>query len=120
MIRLPQPRAQYLLTAENIKRQVAVFVVVAVEEPSFLFTVQRQVGCIDVENKLRRRLLMRFDEQLRQQFIHSFFPVRDLLVTVGTPAPSSMRFNVLLPASQRSICSRSASTWNSGSVRSCS
>ena len=82
MIRLAQPGAQYLIAAEYIQRQIAVFVVVAVEEASFLFAVQRQVGCIDVENKLRRYLLVRFDEQLRQQFIHTFFPVRDLLVAV--------------------------------------
>ena len=57
MIGLPQPRAQYMLAAENIQRQIAVVVVVAVEEAPFLLAVQRQIGRVHIQDDLRRRLL---------------------------------------------------------------
>ncbi len=56
MIGFPQPRTQHLLSAENVERQIAIVVVVAVEEPAFLLAVQRQVGGVDIEDDLVRSL----------------------------------------------------------------
>jgi hypothetical protein len=38
-----------------------------VEEPTFLMPVQRVVGGIEVQNDLRRRTVMRVEEQLHEQ-----------------------------------------------------
>ena len=53
--------------AEHVQRQVAIAVVVAVEEPAFLMAVQRIVGGIEIENDLRRRRLVRIEEQVDEQ-----------------------------------------------------
>ena len=52
------------------------------EEPSLLFTVQRQVGGVHVQDDLSRRLLVRFEKHFHQQFIQPVFPECDLLVPV--------------------------------------
>jgi len=49
---LPQPRAQHMLAAEDIQRQIAVAVVIAVEEAPFLLAMQWQVGCVYIQNDL--------------------------------------------------------------------
>ena len=77
-----QPRAQNVIAAEDVQRQIAIVVVVAVKEAPFLFAVQRQVGGVHVQHDLSGRLLVRLDEHLHQQFIHRLFPERDLLVPV--------------------------------------
>jgi hypothetical protein len=41
--------------AEHIERQIAVAVVIAVEETLFLMPVQRVVGGVEIERNLRRR-----------------------------------------------------------------
>jgi hypothetical protein len=41
---LPQARTHKLIAAEDVQRQVAVAVIVAVEEPSFLLAMQRKIG----------------------------------------------------------------------------
>jgi hypothetical protein len=46
------------------KRQVAVAVVIAMEEPAFLLPVQRIVRGIQIENDLRRRTPMCLQEQI--------------------------------------------------------
>ena len=43
--------------AEHVERQVAVAVVIAVEEPPLLLAVQRIVGRIEIEDDLLRRAL---------------------------------------------------------------
>jgi hypothetical protein len=47
----PQIRHQQLLAAEHVKRQIAVAVVVTVEEPSLLLAVHRIVGGIEVQDQ---------------------------------------------------------------------
>jgi hypothetical protein len=49
--------------AEYIKRQIAVAVVIAVEEAALLMPVQRVVGRVEVENDLLGRPLVRLQEQ---------------------------------------------------------
>ena len=46
-----------MTTAKNVERQVAVATVVAVEEPPFLFPMQRIVGGVEIEDDLLRRRL---------------------------------------------------------------
>ena len=58
---------EQVAAAENVERQVAVAVVVAVEEAAFLVTVQRIVGRIEVEHDLARRLGMRLQEHVHEQ-----------------------------------------------------
>ena len=53
--------------AEDIKWQVAVAVVVAVEEATFLVPVQRIVGGIQVQPDLTRWLPLRFEKDIDQQ-----------------------------------------------------
>jgi len=47
-----------MLAAENVKREIAVAVVMAMKEPSLLPAVQRQVGYVDIQDDLFRRLLV--------------------------------------------------------------
>ena len=53
-----------MATAEDVERQIAVAVVVAVEEPTFLVPVQRIVGRIEVEHDLLRRLGVGVEKQV--------------------------------------------------------
>ena len=62
-----QFRRQQVAAAEDVKRQVAVTVVIAVEEPAFLMSVQRVVGGVEVERDLRRRLDVGIEEEVDEQ-----------------------------------------------------
>ena len=53
-VRTAQLRAQQMLTAEDVQRQVAVVVVVAVKEATFLMPVQRIIGGIQIQDDLAR------------------------------------------------------------------
>src|ERR1700730_3953740 len=50
VVGFPQTRAQNMLSAEDVQRQITIAVVIAVEEPPLLLAVQRQVGSIHVQN----------------------------------------------------------------------
>ena len=65
----PLPRQQQVPAAEGVERQIAVIVVVAVEEAAFLHAVERDVGVVEIDHDLARRALMRLDEQIDQQRI---------------------------------------------------
>jgi hypothetical protein len=56
LVRWPQPRAQQVLTAEDVQRQIAIAPVVAMEEATFLLTVQRVVRGVKIQPDLSRRL----------------------------------------------------------------
>jgi hypothetical protein len=51
-------------TAEHVKRQIAVVVVIAVEEAAFLMTVQRVVGGVEIEGDLRRCRTVSVEKQV--------------------------------------------------------
>ena len=53
--------------AEDVQRQIAIAVIIAVKEAPFLMAVQRVVGGVEVENDLLGRLPMRFQEQIDKQ-----------------------------------------------------
>ncbi len=69
-----------MAAAEHVERQVAVAVVVTVEEPPLLLAVQRIIGRIEVENDLPRCALMRLHKQVDQKILDGHRIVADLVV----------------------------------------
>jgi hypothetical protein len=57
-VRRAELRRQQVIPAEHVQRQVAVRVVIAVEEPAFLLSVQRVVGRVEVQGDGLRRCAM--------------------------------------------------------------
>ena len=68
--------------AEDVERQIAVAVVVAVEEAAFLMAVQRIVGRIEIEHDLFGRFAMRIEKQIDQQPLDQGRLVRDPTIAV--------------------------------------
>ena len=85
LVRAPQPRAQQVIAAEHVQRQVAVTAVVAVEEATLLGTVQRIVRRVQVQPELPRRLGAGLHEQLDQQIVQGLGTRHDPLVAVPRP-----------------------------------
>ena len=79
----PELGRQQMPAAEHIERQVAVAVVVAVEEPSLLVAVQRVVGGVEIEHDLLRRLRVRVEEEVHEQRLDRRAVVGDPAVAVG-------------------------------------
>ena len=67
-------------TAEHVERQVAVFVIIAMEEPAFLRPVQRDVGVVEIQHDLTWRSLMRVEEEIDQQRIDPRIVAIDLVI----------------------------------------
>ena len=63
----PQFGGQQMAPAEHVQRQIAVAVIITVEEPSFLVPVHRVIGRIEIEDDLVRRLPVRFHKQVDQK-----------------------------------------------------
>ncbi len=82
-VRAPQLGGEQVPTAEHIERQIAVAVVIAVEEAAFLMTVQRIVGGIEVEHDLLGRRLMRCEEEIDEQSFDGGRGMADLVVARG-------------------------------------
>ena len=78
----PQLGGQQVTAAEDVQRQVAVTVVVAVEEAPFLVAVERVVRGIEIENDPLGRLRVRFQEQRDEQLLDRPRVVADLVVAV--------------------------------------
>ncbi len=72
-----------MAAAEHIQRQIAVAVVIAVEEPALLMAVQRVVGRVEVEDDLSGRPIVRLEEQVDEQGLDRRRVVADLLVAGG-------------------------------------
>jgi len=72
-----------MAAAEHVERQVAVAVVVTVEEPPLLLTVQRIVGRIKVKNDLPRCAIVRLHKQVDQKTFDGHRIVADLVVARG-------------------------------------
>jgi hypothetical protein len=68
-VRPPLPGQQQVATAEHVERQVAVLVIIAVEEAAFLPAVKRNVGVVEIEHDLAWRTLVRLEIKLDQQSI---------------------------------------------------
>jgi len=76
----PQLRRQKLIAAEDVERQVAIAIVIAVEETALLVAVQRIVGGIQIENDLLGRFPERFQEQFDEECFDPASFVADLVV----------------------------------------
>ena len=66
--------------AKHIERQIAVAVVIAVEESPFLLPVQRIVGGVEIEGDLRRRCGMGIEKQLDKQPLDRRRVIADLVI----------------------------------------
>ena len=71
---------QQVPAAEDVQRQIAVALVIAMEEPAFLMAVHQIVGGIQVEHDLPRRPGVRLDEQIHQQPLDGRRIMADLVV----------------------------------------
>jgi hypothetical protein len=58
---------QQMPAAKDVKRQIAVVVVIAVGKAALLMPVQRVVGRVEVEDDLRRRRTMRVEKEIDKQ-----------------------------------------------------
>src|SRR5205807_9955364 len=79
-VRRPQLGEQQMLPAEHVERQIAVAVVIAVEEPSLLLAVHWIIGRVQVENDLPRSTPVRFQEQVYKQMPDRHRIVADLVI----------------------------------------
>ena len=66
--------------AEHVERQIAVGVVIAVEETLFLMPVQRVVGGVEIEGDLRRRRRMGVEKQIDKQPLDRRRVIADLVI----------------------------------------
>ena len=82
-VRSPQLGRQQVPAAEDVERQMAEAVVIAVEEPSFLMAGQRIVGSIEVERDLCRWLAMGVEEKINEQRLDGFRIVTDPVIPRG-------------------------------------
>ena len=76
----PQLGEEQMAAAEHVERQIAVAVVIAVEEPPLLLAVQRIIRRIEVENDPFGRSRMRLQEQVDQEILYRHRIVADLVV----------------------------------------
>jgi hypothetical protein len=76
----PQLGRQQVAAAEDVERQIAVAVIVAVEEAAFLMAVQGVVGGVEIEDNLLRRRPVRRQEQGDEQPLDRRRIVGDLVV----------------------------------------
>jgi hypothetical protein len=83
-VRPPELGREQVLAAEHVERQVAVAIVVAVEEAAFLVAVQRIVGRIEIEDDLARGGGVAVEEEIDEQALDRRRIVTDLVITAGS------------------------------------
>jgi hypothetical protein len=66
-VRAAQRRRQQVPTAEDVQRQIAIAIVIAMEEPAFLLPVQGIIGGIEIKRDLCRGLGVGIEEQVDEQ-----------------------------------------------------
>jgi hypothetical protein len=59
---------EQMAATEHVERQVAVAIVISVEEPALLVSVQRVVGGVEVERDLGGRLFVRVEKQIDEPY----------------------------------------------------
>ena len=69
-----------MAAAEHVERQIAVAIVITVEEPPLLLAMQRIIGRIQIKNDLRGRAFVRLQEQVEQKSLDGHRVVADLVV----------------------------------------
>ena len=73
-----------MAAAEDVEREIAVAVVVAVEVSTFLVAVERIISGVEVNDNAHRRLAMSFQEQIDEQPLDGSTIVVELVVAVPT------------------------------------
>ncbi len=76
----PQFGRQQVPTAEDVERQVAIALVIAMEEPPLLPAVQRIIRGIQIKDDLTGRFVMGFQEQIHQQPFNGTAVMADLVI----------------------------------------
>src|SRR5437667_12190585 len=71
--------------AEHIERQIAVVVVIAVEETLLLMPVQRVVGGVEAKGDLRWRRRIATEKQSDKQRFHPRGMITDLVIAAPLP-----------------------------------
>ena len=71
---------QQVPAAEDVKWQIAIAIVIAVEEPTLLMPMQRVVGGIQVEDDLPRRARVGLNKQIDHQSFDRLRVVPDLVI----------------------------------------
>ena len=84
-VRAPQLGGQQMAAAEDVERQVAVAVVIAVEEPALLLAVHRIVGGIEIEDDPLRRGSVRLQEDVHEQALDRRVVELDLVIASAPP-----------------------------------
>src|SRR5271169_5662080 len=79
-VRAAQLGRQQMPPAEHVKRQIAVAVIVAVEETALLMAVQRVVSGVEIEDDLPGRLVVRLQEQIDEQPLDRGPVMADLVI----------------------------------------
>ena len=83
-IRAAKLGRQQVPAAEHVQRQIAVAVIVAVEEAALLVAVQRIVGGVEIEDDPLGRRLVRLEEQRDEQALDGSPIMPDLVITRGS------------------------------------
>ena len=78
-----------MAAAEHVERQIAVAVVIAVEEATLLMPVQRVVGGVEIEDDLFGRAAMGLHEQVDQQAFDHLRIMADLVIA-GRQRPAQL------------------------------
>jgi hypothetical protein len=74
-------RREQVPAAEHVQRQIAVAIIVAVEEAAFLVAMQAIVGRIQIEDDLLGRGLVRLEEEADEQALDRRRIMPDLVIT---------------------------------------
>ena len=97
-VRRAQPRRRKAATAQNVQRRAAIAVVIAVEKPTLLRTVNRIVRRVEIQTRPLRSLFMRIQEQRHRHTRYRRAVMDDLAVPGRRQPPNSRRFSVDFPA----------------------
>ena len=79
----PQQRQQRMVAAENVQRQIAILVIVAVEEAAELMAVQREIRAVQVEDDALGRDELLLHEGVHEEALHGVEVGDGLLVAAG-------------------------------------
>ena len=97
-VRRPELGREQMPAAEHVKRQVAVAIIVAVEEAAFLIAVQRVVRGVEVEDDLLGGRSCASSNRSTNRASIAAGSCAILQYFVGVSRDSSSRFSVDLPA----------------------
>lgn len=81
-----------MITTEDVQRQVAVAIIVAVEKPSFLLPVQRIIRSVEIKNNLLGRRIEASQEYLYEKLVYLSFVHHDFLVPIGIQQVARLQF----------------------------